>query len=239
MIVTLGHGYAVANEVRVCWENTEKPPYLMLNGSGTPQGISAEIVAAILRTARIQDRPVVQPWKRCLSDIANGTTDLVPNASLNEERAQYALFSKAIYRTHMAFFYDRQKYRTPPVIRTLDDLRAYRVGGVLGFNYAYLGETFIDTGAKSREALLLKLEAGRIDLAVEQREVMLEVIRRNGFRRDQFSYVTDPFVDEKTFHIMVSKRHPDAQNLLKKIDAAIDALIRNGTLSRITGQTTP
>lgn len=227
--------FAAPEPLRLCWESTEKPPYLTLSQSGAPDGISVKLVTSILRQAGLEFRHVTQPWKRCLNDLTTGDMDLVPNATTTNERTQYALFSKAIYRTHMAFFYDARKYPTRPKVRSLTDLKAYRVGGVLGFNYNHLGNTPVDTGAKSREALLMKLEAGRIDLANEQLETMLEIIRQNESFRDRFAYIIDPFVAERSFHIMISKKHPEASALRDRINAAIDILTRNGTLARING----
>lgn len=228
---------ADAAPMRLCWESTEKPPYLVIPRSLVPTGISVDLVAAILNKAGLSARAVVRPWKRCLSDLSHGALDLVPNASYNVERTEYALYSKPIYRTRMAFFYDPNRYPAPPQLRRLEDLHAYRIGGVLGFNYAYLRDVPIDTGTRDREALLRKLEAGRIDLAVEQLEVMREMIDKGGFHRNQFAYVIDPFLPEKAFHILISKQHPQAQAMRERIDAAIDALERDGTLERIRTRT--
>ena len=224
--------------LRLCWENTEKPPYLSTEKTGGAEGISVELVNAVLQRAGLRAQSVVWPWKRCLAEVATGNIDLVPNASRAPERMQYALYSKPLYRTHMAFFYDPRRMPTPPRIETLADLKAFRVGGVLGFNYVHLKGVPLDTGAKSREALLRKLESGRIDLADEQLEVMLEAIRRLELPAAHFAYVRDPFLDAKDFHILINKQHPQAEALRERLDAAIGELERDGTLGKINARAT-
>ena len=243
LATTSGLAGAAAQEagnlsLRLCWEDTAKLPYLVLEKNQAPRGISVDLVTAILKRAGLSAEAVVWPWKRCLAEIAAGSIDLVPNASHNEERAQYALFSKPLYRTHMAFFYDTRRFASPPVIETRDNLKALRIGGVLGFNYQHLKGVPIDTGAKSRDVLLRKLEAGRIDLAIEQLEPMLATIREQGIPPSRLAYVRDPFLPAKSFHILISKQHPQAETLLGRINAAIDAMEQDGTLATINARAT-
>ena len=225
--------------LRLCWEDTEKPPYLALDKGQPPRGISVELVSAVIKRAGLSVQPVVWPWKRCLAEISAGSIDLVPNASFTTERTQFALYSKPLYRTHMAFFYDTRRFATPPKIASLDDLKAYRVGGVHGFNYTHLKDLPMDTGARSREILLRKLEAGRIDLANEQLEVMQAAMRELGLPASRIAYLRDPFIAAKEFHILISKKNAQAEALRQRIDAAILSLERDGTQARINARATP
>lgn len=224
--------------LRLCWEDTAKLPYLVLEKNQAPRGISVDLVTAILKRAGLAAEAVVWPWKRCLAEIAAGSIDLVPNASYTDERTKFALFSKPLYRTHMAFFYDTRRFASPPVIEPHDNLKALRIGGVLGFNYRHLKDIPIDTGARSREVLLRKLEVGRIDLAIEQVEPMLAAIRELGIPPSRLAYVQDPFLPAKAFHILISKQHPQAEALLGRINAAIDAMEQDGTLAAINARAT-
>ena len=117
--------------LRLCWEDTPKLPYLVLEKNQAPRGISVDLVTAILKRAGLAAEAVVWPWKRCLAEIAAGSIDLVPNASYTDDRTKFALFSKPLYRTHMAFFYDTRRFASPPVIEPHDNLKALRIGGVL------------------------------------------------------------------------------------------------------------
>ena len=135
--------------LRLCWEDTPKLPYLVLEKNQAPRGISVDLVTAILKRAGLAAEAVVWPWKRCLAEIAAGSIDLVPNASYTDDRTKFALFSKPLYRTHMAFFYDTRRFASPPVIEPHDNLKALRIGGVLGFNYQHLKDIPIDRGPEA------------------------------------------------------------------------------------------
>ena len=228
---------SLPEELRVCWEDSEKPPYLTLKDPKRPEGIAVELVDDILARQKIRARHIVLPWKRCLADLESGLVNLVPNASFSEERTKYALFSRTLYTTHMVLFYNRLKYPSPPKISSESDMKAYRLGGILGFNYAYYKEPLqIDTGAKNRIALLRKLEAGRIDLAIEQLEIVQMIMRREKINPDRFGYIPDPVIPAKTFHILVSKRHPQAAAIKTMLDEKINEMLQDGTTQKITAR---
>ena len=228
---------ALPEELRVCWEDSEKPPYLTLKDPKRPEGIAVDLVDGILARQKIKAIHIVLPWKRCLADVESGLVDLVPNASFSEDRTKYAFFSNALYTTHMVLFYSRLKYPSPPKISSEKDMKAYRLGGILGFNYAYFKEPLqIDTGAKSRIALLRKLEAGRIDLAIEQLEIVQLIMRREKMDPDRFGFIPDPVLPAKTFHILVSKRHPQAAAIKTMLDEKINEMLQDGTTQKITAR---
>lgn len=227
----------VMREISVCWEEGLKPPYLMLDKSNRVTGIAADMIDDILRRQNIKARHHVRPWKRCLAEIESGVVDLVPNSSFQEERTRYALFSAPLYETHLVLFYKRSRFAVQPKITGIDDLRKHKVGGILGFNYdQYGGQLPIETSATSRQSLMRMLDADRYDFAIEQLEIVRMMAARNEISLSGISHIPDPIAPIKAFHVLVSKRHPDAARLKRIVDDGIAAQQRDGTSRKISAR---
>lgn len=232
------------NTVSSCWEDGLKPPYLMLDPSDRPTGIAVDMVDEIFRRKNIRVQHVVRPWKRCLAEVESGEVDLVPNSSYREERARYALYSAPLYETHLVLFYTHRRFPAPPRITRIEDLQAFRLGGILGFNYdQYAGKLSIETSARNRRALLQMLQVDRYDFAVEQLEIVRMMEVRGEIRLNGIGHTPDPVTPTKAFHVLVSKRHPDATRVKKILDEGIAGLQRDGTSrsinARYLGQDAP
>jgi polar amino acid transport system substrate-binding protein len=215
--------------VNVCWEDGLKPPYLMLNEQNQPIGIAVELVTKILSSRQITIDHIILPWKRCLLEIQKGDVDIVPNASFKKERAEFALYTKPLYATHLALFYKKSQFTTKPEITTVSELSRYVVGGVLGFNYSfYQGKLEIDTGAISREALFIKLIKNRIDFAIAQKEVIFSLNKEGKVILGNIGYIPDLMRPLKEYHILVGKKHPNSSTLKQILDSGIEAMYKNG-----------
>ena len=224
-------------ETVVCWEDGLKPPYLMLDPSSRPTGIAVDMVDEIFRHKSVKVKHVVRPWKRCLAEVESGEVDLVPNSSYREERARYALYSDPLYETHLVLFYTHRRFPDPPKITRIDDLKAFRLGGILGFNYdQYEGVLPIDTSARNRRTLVRMLEVDRYDFVIEQLEIIRMMEARGEIRLNGIGHTPDPVTPTKKFHVLVSKRHPDARQLKKILDEGIAGLQRDGTSRRISAR---
>lgn len=197
----------------------------MLNEKEQPIGIAVELLTELLRRKKIIVNHLVMPWKRCLEDVEFGKVDLVPNSSFKAERAVYALFSEPLYETHLVLFYDKNRFKEPPVIKTIEELSHFVVGGILGFNYdQYEGKLKMDTGATNRESLMTKLSAQRLDFAVEQKEIIQMMAKEKKVNLSSIGDIPDPVVPVRVFHILISKKHLQAQEIKKLIDSGIAEL---------------
>ncbi|WP_139121734.1 substrate-binding periplasmic protein, partial [Piscirickettsia litoralis] len=125
----------ICNTLTVCWEEELKYPYIFKNNKGELEGIAYDIVNKAMQSQNITLKHYVYPWKRCLEKARFGHIDLVPNSSYQEKRKEFAFFSKPIYTTHLDLFYRKNNFITSPNIKSLNELKKYRVGGVMGFNY--------------------------------------------------------------------------------------------------------
>lgn len=228
------HGKAQeVTEVSIAWEDGLKPPYLMLDENRQPTGIAVDILNIIFAKHKIEISHHIFPWKRCLMMVKNDQIDIVPNASYKEERARFAYYTRPLYKTHLVLFYNKNRFQTPPQIFTLQDLKPYKTGGVLGFNYAwYEGKINIDTGTLSREALIEKLRIGRLDFAILQKEVLLRLQHEGKVTLSDLGTIPEPVKPVKEYHVLTA-RTPRGKILQDIINEGIDELSRNGIIEKI------
>ncbi len=220
-------------EVSIAWEDGLKPPYLMLDKYNQPFGIAVDMLTDILLRNQIKPKHKIIPWKRCLVEIQKKKVDVVPNSSYKKDRATYAYYTKPFYQTHLVLFYKKNKFKRPPEITTVDHMKPFRIGGVLGFNYDhYGGRIEIDTGAKTREALILKLHYDRIDFAVLQSDVLFWVEKERKVNLKGLAMVPDPVRPVKIFHAL-TVQNPRGKKIKKIIDTGIDILHKDGTIDKI------
>ena len=228
-LLTLGlcllHNAAFAEvPIKLCWEAELKPPYLELGSNGKISGTMVHRVEHILNAGKIPFQHVLLPWSRCLQGAQSGHIDLVPNASYKDKRAVFALYSQPVYTSELALYYSVEKFPTPPVIPDAKTLSKYRVAGIQGFNYSfYKREVTIQPKVKHRSQLIDMLQRRRIDFAVMQRNVVEELVKDKQFSLRGIDHIPDPVKPRKQYHIIVSKKSPRAQQLLRLIDAGLEA----------------
>jgi polar amino acid transport system substrate-binding protein len=215
--------------VHVGWEEALKPPYLMVDDQGRPHGVMVDMLEAILQKNQIQAIHHFFPWKRCLYGLQEKTLDIVPNSSFTDERTQFAWYTNSFYKTHLMLFYRNDQFPSAPRFHTPEDLKGYRLGGQLGFNYQeYKGIVDIETGSTSVEALFLKLHYGRVDLAISQREVVFWLAREGRLSLDGLGMVSDPVCPERDFHVLTVKNERGAR-LREILDRGLETLRADGT----------
>ena len=235
IIPVLSHGMDI-KETSIAWESGLKPPYLMLDNNEKPTGIAVDIVNEIFRRKKIKVKQIVIPWKRCLKYIQAKRIDIVPNSSFKKERAEYAYYTDPFYETHLVLYYKKSRFSKPPKINSAKDLKRYKVGGVLGFNYKqYNGIIDIDTGANSRVNLIKMLKAGRVDFAVLQEEIMLARQKKGEVDLSDLNHIPDPARPINISHILTVMT-PKGKALKKIINEGIKELMNDGTIQLINTQ---
>lgn len=224
------------SEVTIAWEDGLKPPYLMLDDRKQPTGIAVDILNKIFSRQEIKVSHLILPWKRCLALIKNKKIDIVPNSSYKEERTLFAYYTKPMYETHLVLFYKKAQFSTVPTFAKIDDLEPYKIGGVLGFNYTwYEGKINLDTGAKTREILIIKLRNGRVDFAILQKEVLLALQHEGKVNLTGLGSIPDPIRPTKVYYVLTVKNER-GKKLQKIINHGIDQLSQDGIIIKIMQQ---
>ena len=138
-----------------------------------------------------------------------------------------------MYQTHLVLFYKTAKFEIPPIFTRIKDLNPYRIGGVFGFNYVwYDGKINLDTGAKTREALVEKLHLGRVDFAILQKEVLFALHHKGKVDLKGLGSIPDLVKPTKAYRVLTVKS-PRGKILQEIINKGIDQLTLEGTTRNI------
>jgi len=238
--------------IHICDDESEWPPftyYQRINGQKDKDhltGAMTEFLDAIFKKINKKYTLTLMPWKRCTYLVyyykkAPHKYEMFINGTYNKERAKKYLISKPVYYTYQAVFYSKKKFPEGIIKNGKWDINKYQICDVNGYNidayYTKLGlkkNKKIDQGAKDFYSVLKKISAGRCDLVVasEANIYGAEKIGKYKIPKDIASQRI-PNLKPTAFYIFISKDYPNAKELLKEINKAIDELKKDGTYKRI------
>ncbi len=157
-------------------------PFIMPPGASL-KGLDVEVTAAVFKQMGIAVEIKIYPWKRCQKMVHELKADAILDAAKTPERLTYMYFpEEPLSESSLVIFFHKQR---KPEIGELKDLKAYRIGAQLGYEYqAPLGELIdgVREDVATMEQNFQKLINGRIDLTIENRSVGLYRADRFGVR---------------------------------------------------------
>ena len=215
----------------------DQPPFV-IEGADDP-GPAPAIVTAAFKETGINVNIAIYPWRRAENEVREGRALGVFPCRLTKERQQEFDFSDPFYTYAIKLFYNKNVHPNGIQFEKLEDLRPYRLGGVLGFWYESLFNSvglqvdYVATVNKN----IQKLQAGRIDVYPEEENSGWYEIRKQ-FPQNVEQFGTLPNVLEEPgavyqFHLMVARTYPNSAELLKKFNAGLTAIRANGTYRKI------
>lgn len=170
-------------------------------------GYLAEITDTAFRRVGYDPKLVFVPWARALSGTIGTEYDVLLAAYRTEEREKVLLYSNPIGKADVILL----KLKSRNIhFSSIEDLRPYRIGHIQGskvnkeFDEAekeYLKMDYV----RDAKYNMKKLLAGRIDLAVEKKE-RVEQLLKTSFRdsADRFEFITPP-LQTNLFYNCISK----------------------------------
>ncbi|MDM8515195.1 transporter substrate-binding domain-containing protein [Desulfobacterales bacterium HSG16] len=208
----------------------EYPPYEYLE-KGKVVGLDIDIVREVCM--RIGFKPVFRsrPWKRCLLEMKNGTSDAIFSLFNTPKRNEFLY-----YPTEHMFFEQNvilaRKERNI-AISNLDDLKKLKVGIIAGYSY---GEQFDNykgitkESCRSSEEMLKKLDAGRMDVGIGNSLVCKYLNKKLGFDEIKSIYrlSNDPMY---VAFSKTSKR--DGETLSKQFSEILKAMRKEGFFEQL------
>ena len=198
------------------------PPYHAANDTAADK--MTQSVEKVFKKNGMDLSVKFMPWVRAQSHVKDKNADISISWIKNDLRQQEFLFSKAIGKTKTVLFSaNNHKLK----INDITDLNGLRVGHVRGYSLPKEIEAASKQGyckidyAKNDQQNMLKLVKGRVDLIVIDSQVAQHHITRDFMGYQAQLTPIDVFAWEQDLHIIVSKNHFQAEELLTKINAAI------------------
>jgi polar amino acid transport system substrate-binding protein len=216
-------------------------PFSSRDSEGRFSGLDVTFTRNVFDRVGCRYELVALPFRRALLEIADGGVDVMPYASISEERAKVAKFSRA-YRNKTVglVFRSGEVAKTP--LSSLDDIAAR--GLVLGhMKDTHRGEEFNaflarpDAGrhvffVQNMTEGLRMLDAGRVDALVEMPTSVFAIAEKMGLSdriaEHPFTIWRDPV------HFMFSRKTV-SDELIEAVNAAIAAEIETGAYKALFG----
>jgi len=222
-----------ASAEKIVLANGEWAPYLSENLKH--HGYISRIVKEAFAEEGYEVEYVFLPWKRGFEDAKDGTYHGSIVWGYNDERANDFEFSDTVVELGTSLFYNKNK---PIDWEKLTDLTKYKIGGVIGYAYGIeemeaAGEIEIIRIGKD-EGNYKKLDAGRLDIVLEDTEVGLETISRMGLKEQLIPHPKT--MSPRTYHVIVSKQLANRLDILDAFNRGLQKLRADGRFDKYVSE---
>ncbi len=203
------------------------PPYYVVKSESNVTGSLTAVIRKTLERAGIPYELNGFPPKRLYKNLGEGVTHVfLGTRGVPEYDGQVLYSSIKVEEIEVRLYTLRDK----PLLKTLQELKGKQVITQRGYGYGGM-VTFLDDPANGitvdptdgHELAFKKLIKGRADYLLDYMQPAEAVIKNGRLTGLKFSRLKSLSVQ-----FIVSKKVPDAENLLKKIDAAYLALKKEG-----------
>jgi polar amino acid transport system substrate-binding protein len=232
MIVLLLFSAEAPAEVRLVIGAGEWPPYT--SEKDAHAGLLNRVVVESYYAVGIDVEIVFLPWARAIAMAERGEITATCCWFGNEDRRQRFLLTEPLYDVHYVFFHLKD-YEFD--WNDFDDLKGVSIGGIHEYYYGHEFTEYESAGrlhverVPSDEINFRKLMAGRIDLypvaGIESGYALL----KEQFTEDErlkISYHPKNFMEDPRMYLLVSKHHPDAENLLSLFNQGLAMIKESG-----------
>lgn len=226
--LTLLPPWASAETVRL--GANESPPYW---SHDLPEnGLGGAIVHAISKEAGLTSVIEFKPLKRLIEDDTNND---LGNPLFYLEKQDYAAIIP-IAVSQAAFFYYRPSHNENISLKSLDDMKKYKIGALKGTfsDASLLSKAGIRFEQSSTQASLLKmLKLGRLDLYFE-----LDLVGHQAIRTvypGEAGYFGSIAVtgSVEPIAIMIAKKHPNGRAIGDRYREGLEKIMNNGSYQTI------
>ncbi|WP_028450381.1 substrate-binding periplasmic protein [Chitinibacter tainanensis] len=224
--------------IEITLANGEWPPIL---GEKLPgYGYGSQIVSRAFALQGITVNYEFMPWRRALEETRGGRFHGTLLWTSTPERRTDFYYSLPVYRSQTVLFYHRQQ---PVSWRDPESLRHSRVGMSNGYFYGprwrslQQQQWFQVDQANNDAQSLAKLYAGRIAAFPCEEVVCDYLIGTTLPPQARFSLLYDPNpVHSENLHLLISKKIPQGDWLVKQFDRGLQRMRQTGELTRLLAQ---
>ena len=243
LIYSISLAAHASEPIHACAADLEYPPYLFTQHDGqrdTLVGLAIDILQTSLKNAGEPPARIEKlPWLRCLKLAEVGEIDVVLNVPTAQIDPQPYRISEPYAVVHTIYVTSRVNSPHGIIIHSLEDLKKYRICGLLGIRYDSYGidTAQVDAGSNNYRSLINKLNAGHCDLFLEKREIIDGLQARSPELKamlNSASLVQTPLPEDSPLglHYAISRRIPNAQVLLDRLNTTIATLQNNKQLDK-------
>lgn len=205
------------------------------NPRSPQQGIGIDLTRRVFEPLGYRVRYVIMPWSRALSEVKAGRVDAVVGANSSDD-ADLVYPRTPVYAISDDFYV---RSDNPLKFKGVESLKGRRLGIIKDYGYdAKIKELIEDqkknpgmvqevAGDDALRQNIMKLEAGRIDVAIESRAVMDYRLDQLGLS-DKIRWVGG--IPQGSVYVAFSPARPESKDLARKFDEGVKKLERQDKL---------
>ncbi len=218
----------------------EWPPYT--SEKLEEYGFLTILITTIVQEMGMTPKYTFYPWKRCEMATLDGDVFGTFPYAKTEIRQQDFNFSDLILKNRTLFFYHKKHLAKKPIVNSLRDLKQYRMGGALGYDYI---PVFKEAGLNIRyaytdELTLKNMYRDRLDIAVWDSLLGWHLIQKlYPDEKDVFGTLENsletvaPSLKEGHSYMMISRNYPNYKQLQDKFNQAFLRIKEKGIYHKI------
>ena len=196
-------------------------------------GAITEIVSLALQEMGQEFEYKFYPWRRGFELVKKGKVWATFPYFYTEERAKHVFYSDPLFSGQTKFFY--YKKTKDYTFDTLEDLKDYNVGLIIGYFYE---EDFKKAGLQINYSVdelssFKKLVSGKTELSPIDELVGWQLIHTHFPEEAQNFGVLEKAFYVGDSHLVASKKYSGSKELLEQFNAALQTLKDNGTYAAI------
>lgn len=207
---------------------------LMWNDKGIPRGIAIEVAKAVVEKAGYNFVIETCPWLRCQL-LAENEGAFITGFSSNEERLKKFFYTEPIIFSEVVIV--TKKGKEFP-FKNDEDLKGKRIGyqngSGFGPRFENLKKIFKTDFDHNDIARVKKIDADRIEGGIFSLGLpgFAYAAKQAGFKVEDFTILPEMVAKDPNF-MATGIKTPNAKEKIAKINAALKALIEDGTIARI------
>lgn len=211
------------------------PPY-EYEEEGIKKGFIIEIMQEIFNNLNLDYNIEVLPWKRAMSMVKNGDSDLIFTIYKNDEREEYIDFSDEILVMQKASFFTLKENNEIRYFGDFDNLINYKIGTEFDVSYGKKFDKAVAKGLLCRhdvinsEINVKKLINKRVELIVSNEYGALYFLKKHK-ALDRIKKL-EPAIEEIPSYIGFSKKN-NLEGVKKMVEDELRRLKANGRYQEI------
>ncbi|MCO6060112.1 ABC transporter substrate-binding protein [Pseudomonas sp. MOB-449] len=232
--LAFGSSAVAADKLKIGTEGAY-PPFNLIDASGKPGGFDVDIAQALCAKMKVECEVVTSDWDGIIPALNAKKFDaIVASMSITDERKQAVDFTTPYYTNKL-------QYIAPKGTDFKTD-KASLKGKVIGAQRATIAGTWLEDNMgdvvdikfyDTQENAYLDLASGRLDGVLADKFVNWEWLKSDAGK--DFEFKGEPVFDNDKIGVAVRKGDP----LREKLDAALQAIVADGTYQKINAKYFP